>query len=195
MNTLEHIKNKYEIDVGQSVVKIPIDRFKGFTALLSGLGYKYGAEIGVLKGRYSKWLCYKIKGLKLFLVDPYVAYDEYSEARKQNDLNEYEEEAKKRLLNDRHCNVEFVKKFSIDAVKDFNDNSLDFVFIDANHDYKWVKEDIELWSKKVKKGGIVSGHDYSEYHFEVRKAVDEWVAKKNISPLFLIGDKVWFYVK
>ena len=42
----------------------------------------------------------------------------------------------------------------------FEDNSLDFVYIDANHAYEFVKEDIELWYPKVKSGGYVMGHDY-----------------------------------
>jgi len=191
--TLKYIKDKYGVDVEQPIVRIDIDRFRGFTTLLRELDIRTGAEIGVLKGQYSKWLCAKIRKLKLYLVDPYVAYDEYSEQRTQEDLSSNEAEARIRMEK---FNVEFVKKWSMDAVKDFEDESLDFVFIDANHDYKWVKEDIEEWSKKVKKGGIVSGHDYSPYHFKgVVRAVDEWVKKEKISPLFLIGHKVWFYVK
>jgi hypothetical protein len=42
----------------------------------------------------------------------------------------------------------------------FNDNSLDFVYIDANHAYDYVVQDIELWYPKVKKGGFICGHDY-----------------------------------
>jgi hypothetical protein len=48
----------------------------------------------------------------------------------------------------------------MEAVKDFEDESLDFVYIDGHHGFKWVTEDIFEWSKKVRKGGIVSGHDY-----------------------------------
>jgi len=192
METLNFIKDKYGVDIEQPIVKINIDRFRGFTALLNGLGYKKGAEIGVLKGWYSKWLCVKVKGLKLYLIDPYIYYKEYSEQRKQKDLDSYEAEARNRLAK---FNVEFVKKTSMEAIKDFLDERLDFVFIDANHDYKWVSEDIREWSKKVRKGGIVSGHDYSDHHLDVKRAVNEWVKDNKISPLFLIGNKTWFYVK
>jgi len=192
MKTTNFIKDKYGVDIKQPVVKIPINRSRGFTELLNELDIKKGAEIGVLRGWYSKWLCARIRGLKLYLIDPYVYYKEYSEQRKQKDLDKCEAEAKTRLTK---FNVEFVKKTSMEAVKDFLDERLDFVFIDANHDYKWVKEDIKEWSKKVKKGGIVSGHDYSKYMFGVKKAVDEHIKDNKISPLFLIGDKVWFYVK
>jgi len=192
METLKFIKKEFDVDIKQPVVKIDINRAKGFTALLRDLGFKKGVEVGTLKGWYANWMCHVIKGVKLFLVDPYIAYDEYSEGRTQKDLDSFEDMAKTRLAR---FDVEFIKKTSMEAVRNFNDESLDFVFIDANHDYKWVKEDIEAWSKKVKKGGIVSGHDYSTFHAEVRKAVDEHIKANKIKPLFLIGDKVWFYVK
>lgn len=67
---------------------------------------------------------------------------------------------------------------SIEAAKQFEDNSLDAVFIDANHDYENVKADINAWYPKVKSGGIISGHDYSPIaegngHPGVRQAVHE----------------------
>lgn len=193
METLNFIKEKYGVDIKQPVVRISMDRFRGFTSLLSELGFKCGAEIGVLNGLFSKWLCHKIKKLKLFLVDPYMYYPEYSERRKQVDMDNSEAKAKSRLTK---FNVEFIKKTSMEAVKDFNDESLDFIFIDANHDFEWVNEDIREWSKKVKKGGIVSGHDYSQHHFEgVVRAVNGFIKENDIKPLFLIGNKVWFYVK
>ena len=46
------------------------------------------------------------------------------------------------------------------AAKKFEDESLDFVFIDADHHYDSVKQDIEVWWPKVKQGGILAGHDY-----------------------------------
>ena len=54
----------------------------------------------------------------------------------------------------------------MEAINDFKDGSLDFVYIDANHLLRYVIEDICEWSKKVRRGGIVSGHDY---FYEKRK--------------------------
>lgn len=65
---------------------------------------------------------------------------------------------------------------SLDGAMEFKDESLEFVFIDASHDYQSVKEDIEAWYPKVKLGGILSGHDY-EYFEGVKKAVDERFGK------------------
>ena len=53
-----------------------------------------------------------------------------------------------------------LKISSLDACKKFKDNSLDFVFLDASHEYEDIKEDIEAWLPKVKIGGILAGHDY-----------------------------------
>ena len=65
-----------------------------------------------------------------------------------------------------------IRKASVDVAKDFEDRSLDVVFIDANHDYIEVKKDIEAWLPKVKFGGIISGHDYPGWDGVVR-AVNE----------------------
>jgi len=191
-NTLQFILNKYGANGKESPIKLPMDRFKLFPSTMKEMGFKTGAEVGVLTGKYSKWLCTKIRGLKLYLIDPYVSYKEYSEFRTPEDMKRYEKEARERVAQ---FDCKFIKKFSMDAVKDFADESLDFVFIDANHSFEYCYDDIREWSKKVRKGGIVSGHDYSPYMWGVKKAVDKWVGENNINPLFLIGQNVWFYVK
>ena len=53
-----------------------------------------------------------------------------------------------------------IRCLSKNAVKLFKDESLDFVYIDANHAYDFVKEDLEMWWPKIKKGGYICGHDY-----------------------------------
>lgn len=195
METLSFIKNRFALDLSQkSPFILPIDKYKGLCGLFNELKFKTGAEIGVRKGMFSKWLALKVKGLKLYCVDPYTSYDGYSEYKDQKELNSIEEEAHKRLGN---LNCEFINKFSMDAVKDFEDNSLDFVYIDANHAFEYVVNDINEWQKKVRPGGIVAGHDYSDYLFEVKAAVDGWMRAKKINPWFITNDKhtSWFYVK
>ena len=53
-----------------------------------------------------------------------------------------------------------MKMTSMEAVNKFDDESLDFVFIDGSHEYKDIKDDIIHWLPKVKKGGVLAGHDY-----------------------------------
>lgn len=114
-----------------------------------------GVELGVERAVFSKEIIKYAD--KLFLIDPWKAYRGYREHVSQDKLDGFFKEAQERMLGK---NCEFIRKFSLDAVNDFEDNSLDFVYIDANHSYENVKADIEAWTKKVKVGGIVSGHDY-----------------------------------
>ena len=93
---------------------------------------------------------------------------------------------------------EIMKNYSVDASKNFDDYSLDFIYIDARHDYNGVLEDLEYWYPKVKSGGLISGHNYIKEdgihtlnHFDsngnvirtektsffVRKAVNDFVKK------------------
>ena len=67
---------------------------------------------------------------------------------------------------------------------------MDIVFLDADHKYKSVKEDIEAWYPKVRKGGILSGHDFRYTEWGVIKAVTE----KWSDPL-VSSDFVWFIYK
>ncbi len=130
------------------------------------LGFKVGAEIGVLSGSYSAELCKQNPDLKLYCVDTWdltpSRYEGYRERKYQQAVD---------TLKPYNC--ELVKAASLDAVKDFEDQSLDFVYIDANHTFDHIMRDLIEWSYKVKKGGIVSGHDYgNSRNCGVKDAVD-----------------------
>lgn len=77
---------------------------------------------------------------------------------------------------------------SVEAAKEFKDRSLDFVFLDASHDYQSVCSDIKAWLPKVKTGGILSGHDYDE-------TTDPGVprAVKACLPKFEIKGRCWWH--
>ena len=191
---LKYIQEKFQIDLDQkSPIKLDmVDKYREFPKLLKELGYKKGVEVGVNKGKYSKWLCHQIKGLKLFLVDNYPIYEDFGYYADPVRQEACYQEAKKRLEK---YNCEWVLKPSAEAVKDFLDNSLDFVYIDANHHYEYMVEDIAKWSEKIRQGGIMSGHDYSAHMFEVKAAVDGWVKSRKIKPWFITHHNNWFYVK
>ena len=133
----------------------------------AALGFTIGAEIGVCHGRYSEILCRTNPKLKLLAVD-----DWRGNSTQRNYAIAY-----RRLRN---LNVTIDRRSSMDAVGDVADESLDFVFIDADHKYTSVCDDIREWSKKVRIGGIVSGHDYyitRGQNMGVINAVDEYVAE------------------
>lgn len=145
------------------------------TKYFAEMGFKRGAEIGVCDGVFSEYIYKANPGVMLFCIDTWEPYKGYTDYKKISTFTKMYEDAKKRL---EPYGCILIKKYSMDAVKDFEDESLDFVYIDANHTYPYVKEDIREWTKKVRKGGIVSGHDYCTIEgVGVKQAVDEYVEK------------------
>jgi len=76
------------------------------------------------------------------------------------------------------------RSISWDAPEKYEDGYFDFVYIDAGHNYEDVCKDIDAWMPKIKKGGILSGHDYwlDMQNPGVVKAVDEKIKDLNILP-------------
>ncbi len=134
----------------------------------SELGFKVGAEIGVDAGVYSEILCQENPKLKLYSID---IWDLGAGGSRQMRLRRYAE-AKARLAP---YKTQLIRKYSLEAVNDFTNNSLDFVYIDGGHRFDDVMQDIIGWTKKVKKGGIISGHDYVPSARDVVTAVDAYV--------------------
>jgi len=193
MSTLDYILKKYNIDSTTGVkFELPGGRGRGgLTSLWQELGYKKGAEIGVESGRYSVTICATNPGVKLYLVDPWKTYPQYREHVTQEHLDILYNDTIKRA---RPYNCEVLRGFSMDVVKKFDDNSLDFVYIDANHDFQNVTDDITQWSKKVRKEGVVSGHDFRQPRVgavnDTVDAVNAYVKANNINPLFIwYGDE------
>lgn len=77
---------------------------------------------------------------------------------------------------------------SLDAAKLFENTSLDFVFIDAQHEYEFVKNDIVAWLPKIKAGGILAGHDYLKQWSGIISAVNEL-----LSPKIEVSELCWIH--
>jgi hypothetical protein len=175
------------------VIEIPGAGRNDLPELFKDLGFETVVEVGVYKGEYTKILC--DSGLKVYGVDPYMAYDDYNEPNR--DFQARQDYLYKRIQHvmSPYKNCEIIRKTSMDAVRDFPDESISAVYIDAHHGFKYVAEDLWEWSKKVKKGGIIAGHDYSlngksardPYVLNVRYVVDAWVKCFNIQPLYILG--------
>lgn len=191
-------------------VEIPNCGRNDFAKFLYNTGLRTGVEVGVDRGEYTKVLC--DAGLKVYGVDPWVNYDDYKRAGRYESRYEWAEE------NLRGYDCELIRKFSIDAAKDFKDESIDFVYIDGNHTLPYVVQDIFAWERKVKRGGIISGHDYARIkgHREspgnvtkwdgchVKMGVDACADVMKIEKYYILGKRfqgkrdkwrTWFWIK
>lgn len=214
MDTLTYILNKYGLSYDESTrmpLEIPNVGRNHLAELFTELGFYKGAEIGVERGEYSEILLQANPNVFLVLVDAWRAYKAYRDHTRQEKLDRFYEETQRRLapFTDR---VLYMRGFSMNAVDGVEDESLDFVYIDANHDFINVTQDIYYWSKKVRKGGIIAGHDYVKRkneaaHVHVKQVLHGYTDAYNIRPWFVLGrdakiegeirdeTRSWFFVK
>lgn len=129
-------------------------------------------EIGVWKGGSTAYMGVEIYNSKKKI--QYDAIDTFEGSREHGEVHGLYEEAYNNLksLIDLKV-VNLIKSHSLEAVKKYEDESIDFCFIDGSHEYEDVKADILAYLPKVKKGGILSGHDYDRIWSGVIQAVDE----------------------
>lgn len=151
-------------------------------------------EVGTWYGKSAAFMIVEIinsnKNIEFYCVDEWTGIIEYS----PNSSVELNENFYNIFLNNlKRVDGKFIpiKSKSNIAASKFEDKSLDFVFIDASHDYGSVKADILAWYPKVKKGGILSGHDYPGFE-GVRKAVDEFVNKEKCNFDFDYSEACWW---
>ena len=147
------------------------------------------AEIGVWKGDFSARILKLANPERLHLIDPYLfqggvnyknalyggkaGSQQVLDATYNSVLEKFSSEITK-------GKVVVHRKSSKEASNDFPDNYFDWIYIDGDHQYEFVKKDLELFMKKVKTGGYITGDDYSEsgwWKGGVKKAVDEFLDK------------------
>jgi hypothetical protein len=179
---------------GESPIRIPNTFRCDFPDFLVEMGYKVGAEIGVYKAQFTDLFCKA--GLKMYAIDPWKAYAGAGRTQKAQDRQDFLYSHACRVLAP-YSNCTIIRKSSMDALSDFKDGSLDFVYIDADHTFRYVAEDIVEWEKKVRKGGIVSGHDYFTTIPEARNVichveviVDAYVRAFNIEKFYIFGKAI-----
>jgi len=168
--------------------------YQDFYKSVATKNYDILVEVGVWKGHSISFLANEIKKTgkesKLYAVDlwdetykwennpqlrtqvPYL-YEIYNEVKKENKVHD--------MITD-------LKGMSWDMAKKFEDGSVDFVFIDADHTYESVVKDIKAWLPKIKKGGMISGHDYNN-PCGVKQAVNELIEDYKLS-----NDGIWFKI-
>ncbi|MGL4446940.1 MAG: class I SAM-dependent methyltransferase [Aeromonas sp.] len=144
------------------------------------------AELGVAAGDFSKQIFNICKPSKLHLVDVWNSsrYGDESYLGVDCYFKEHQEQGQ----------VVIHRKYSLDALSSFEDESLDIAYIDTTHAYELTKQELILCSKKVKKTGIIAGHDYiqgnwsSKCRYGVIEAVHEFCFEHDYKILFLTMD-------
>jgi hypothetical protein len=155
-----------------------------------------GAEVGVREGIYAKYLLDHIDFRLFYCIDAWRHLPDYTDISNVSDA-EHEcllQRAMERLsVHD--DKTRFVRKLSTEAAEEIGNGTLDFVYIDANHDYAACKQDLLSFYPKMRRGGIMAGHDYlneirSEGVYGVKRAVDEFVECNRVSD-FLVTPEPW----
>ena len=169
--------------------------------LFADMGLRVGVEVGVERGVNATLLLNGMPDLTLFGIDCWEPYEGYREGDRYSArrLDGFYALAKERLAPFAG-RVILRKQFSVEASLAFADESLDFVFIDANHSFQSCTEDLTAWVPKVKPGGIVSGHDFYDKQLrcecvEVESAVRAWTTEQGIAVWFVTADPSWMWVK
>lgn len=144
---------------GKPPVTVPGLNREGLYQMFSAEGFTKGAEIGVEFGENASLMFHTIPGLEMILVDPWADYPLSSYNYGQSLSEQMEGRTRRRL---RRREVTYHKMLSEQAAPLVPDLSLDFVYIDGDHNYDMCMLDVILWQRKVRIGGVVSGHDYFE---------------------------------
>ena len=161
-----------------------------------------GAEIGVFKGVFANRMFKHLPEIQTYYcIDPWAHDKEYLKSlrKNSNEMKTSPNNAYKAFLNNTNTWKKkriILRMTSMQALDKVVDGSLDWVFIDGNHTYPHAKQDIIGWSKKLKVGGLLSGHDYFDkvkyrrkIPFGGAKAVRELLPKHEFSAA---GPNVWW---
>lgn len=187
-----------------------------------------GIEVGVAFGHFSDFIISTANFQKFYSIDPWhnVSADTLDVEGKPFALD-YQEHVYKSvvdLLSKHGDKSEIIRDFSYEASKRFEDDTIDFIYIDGSHKKEDVEKDLKAWYPKLKMGGLCAGHDYldgvlickdtrdlvtaegtqnlhageSRTEFGVKSAVDEFVAMNNLKLNIIEEESVfhsWFFIK
>lgn len=156
------------------------------------------AEIGVNRGKFSARLLARWRGAHLLSIDPWTSappgeyVDLANVAQSEQDARYEAVRANLGRYGDRSSVWRMTSAEAADRVPP---HSLDFVYIDARHDYDSVREDLVLWHRRVRPYGVLAGHDYLDGElaqgiFGVKRAVDEFCQQHGLG-LHVTSDGPW----
>ena len=142
-------------------------------------------EIGSFLGKSSAYMGVEInnsnKNIKFDCVDHWVGSEEHNDKTEWDfdfDVNQLYEKFLENISPVRHI-INPIRKPSLEAVLEHNDNSVDFIYVDAAHDYDNVLADLRAWYPKLKSNGVIAGHDFP--HPPVCMAVKDFFGDREVS--------------
>ena len=161
------------------------------------------AEVGVWDGRLSELLLCERPELTLYMVDRWAAVpSDHRYAVDGSRALGHKTEAEFAAALYSACErtmfardrVQILVGESVGQARCVLDGILDLCFLDADHSYDGVREDLSAWWPKVKVGGWLSGHDWNHPHQgRVMQAVNDWKSENGrILPIELGQDRTWF---
>ena len=149
-------------------------------------------EIGVYYGDMSNEMRKIFPEAELYLIDPWQRYHQYDTIGGNvwsNDAEDAYLKVVKHFAGDENT---FVLRMSSEEAAKYIDGPFDIVFIDGNHSYEFVLNDIKSWMPKIPAGGLICGHDYARHGnaFGVKKAVTEMFRNDHFA-VTVDQDDVW----
>ncbi|GAB4813768.1 hypothetical protein N2152v2_000814 [Parachlorella kessleri] len=131
-------------------------------ATLQAEGLKVGAELGVQNGDFAAHT------LRVWTAcERYYLVDLWGHQANYEDLANVNDDEQERRYQQTQANLQpwkektvFLRNYTVEAAKQIPDGSLDYIYVDARHDYCGVMEDLETYWPKLRRGGILAGHDY-----------------------------------
>lgn len=154
-----------------------------------------GCELGVCRAHNLIYLLDRVPEVAtVYAIDPYTPYvDEPWGLISQEEINGWKATAFE-ILSTQKDRVRFLEMSSVDAANHIHDNSLDYIFIDGDHNYDPVLTDCRAYWNKVKSGGVFSGHDWNLDN--VKRAVSKFREEHNITTEIKFTDNnVWYWYK
>ncbi|MFC1842076.1 class I SAM-dependent methyltransferase [Candidatus Dependentiae bacterium] len=151
-------------------------------------------EIGVQKGNFADLILKYTNPKQLYLIDCWEHQSTEIYPGDSANISNREQEklyqnVLRRFKNDKRVTI--IREYSPEVSNLFDDEFFDWIYIDANHTYNAVKSDLNAWIKKLKQGGLLSGHDYCSVYsvFGVIRAVNEFLLNQNLEIKYLTAEK------
>lgn len=167
---------------------------EGIPELIKDMKNPVGVEIGTDQGWTTLYLLEQRDDLTLHGVDPYTSFTDWDNSviTQANRDESYEKLlAKLSFYKDRYTHHRIT---SDDAAELFEDESLDFVFIDGLHTFEQVTKDMKNYYPKVKKGGLFCGHDFNVIP-AVNMAVNKFCQDIDRTEISTTNQDVWYWYK